>query len=95
MNPNDKKTQSIDTSSRVTEKITLVDTDTESTVINIFYMFKKVNMNMLKRDKEKRKIQIASLDIKKKSEHEIKNTLGELNTRLDTAGGKKKVNFKT
>lgn len=66
MNPNDKKTQSIDTSSRVTEKITLVDTDTESTVINIFYMFKKVNMNMLKRDKEKRKIQIASLDIKKK-----------------------------
>ena len=67
MNPNDKKTQSIDTSSRVTEKITLVDTDTESTVINIFYMFKKVNMNMLKRDKEKRKIQIASLDIKKKN----------------------------
>lgn len=67
MNPNDKKTQSIDTSSRVTQKITLVDTDTESTVINIFYMFKKVNMNMLKRDKEKIKIQIASLDIKKKN----------------------------
>lgn len=36
MNPYDKKTQSIDTSSRVTQKITLVDTDTESTVINIF-----------------------------------------------------------
>lgn len=67
MNPYDKKTQSIDTSSRVTQKITLVDTDTESTVINIFYMFKKVNMNMLKRDKEKIKIQIASLDIKKKN----------------------------
>lgn len=66
MNPNDKKTQSTDTSSRVTQKITLVDTDTESTVINIFYMFKKVNMNMLKRDKEKIKIQTASLDIKKK-----------------------------
>lgn len=60
-------------------------------------MFKKVNMNMLKRDMEKIKIQIESLEIKKKkSEPEIKNTLGELNTRLDTAGGKKiKVNFKT
>lgn len=96
MNPNDKKNQSIDTSSRVTQKITLVDIDTKSTVINIFYMFKKVNMNMLKRDMEKIKIQIESLEIKKKkSEPEIKNTLGELNTRLDTAGGKKKVNFKT
>lgn len=97
MNPNDKKNQSIDTSSRVTQKITLVDIDTKSAVINIFYMFKKVNMNMLKRDMEKIKIQIESLEIKKKkSEPEIKNTLGELNTRLDTAGEKKiKVNFKT
>lgn len=48
----------------MTQKITLVDKDTESTVINIFYMFKKVNMNMLKGDMEKIKIQIESLEIK-------------------------------
>ena len=48
MNHNKKKNQSIGTSSKVTQKITLVDTDTELTVINIFYMFKKVQYKHVK-----------------------------------------------
>lgn len=48
MNHNEKKNQSTGTSSKVIQKMTLVDTDTELTVINIFYMFKKVQYKHVK-----------------------------------------------
>lgn len=48
MNHNEKKNQSTGTSSKVIQKMTLVDTDTELTVINIFCMFKKVQYKHVK-----------------------------------------------
>lgn len=48
MNHNEKKNQSTGTRFKVIQKMTLVDTDTELTVINIFYMFKKVQYKHVK-----------------------------------------------
>lgn len=74
----------------MTEVIDLAIKNVKTTIINMFYVFKRIEkyMNMIKREMEDFYNDQMESPQMKNTIHEIKNRVGRINIVLDTSKGK-------